>query len=371
MPFAQHICCVRPAQPSEAALVAPLIMEAMGADCCQWFVGPNHTLADFRLALETLFACRSTQYSYLNTLCAYADGELVGVLIAYDGGRLRQLRRPFLQLARERWQRNLFDMPDETSAGELYIDTLAVRSDFRRKGIAASLVKAAAEHAFRLRLPRIGLLVDNDNFAAQRFYRRIGLKELGVNMWGGKPMKHLVLNVPAEIPCIVPIATAQLSTPLGVLSLCVDNHALLACRWQGLNAQPDDTSTVVAPSSNAQQLLAEACAQLSAYFNGTLRTFNLPLRLYGTPFQQQVWNGLLDIPFGSTATYGHLAAQLGREGGSRAVAQAAKWNPVDVIIPCHRLVGKYSVGGYCGTDSMGVDIKTGLLAHEGLFFPSK
>jgi len=83
----------------------------------------------------------------------------------------------------------------------------------------------------------------------------------------------------------------------------------------------------------------EAVRQLSAYFDGALTTFELPLNPQGTAFQQRVWNTLRTIPYGITISYGELAARIGNPHASRAVGLANGRNPISLIIPCHRVIG--------------------------------
>ena len=109
-------------------------------------------------------------------------------------------------------------------------------------------------------------------------------------------------------------------------------------------------------------LLVEATRQLRAYFARELREFDLPLGPVGTDFQQQVWGELRQIGYGQTATYGEIAARLGKvPGASRAVGAANGRNPIGIVIPCHRVVGSTgSMSGYAG----GVERKRMLLALE-------
>lgn len=102
-------------------------------------------------------------------------------------------------------------------------------------------------------------------------------------------------------------------------------------------------------------------AQLRSYFAGELRMFDLPLAPHGTDFQRQVWRALAAIPYGQTATYGAIAARLGRPGASRAVGMANGRNPISVIVPCHRVIGANGkLVGYGG----GLQRKQHLLALE-------
>ncbi|MEU6880540.1 methylated-DNA--[protein]-cysteine S-methyltransferase [Streptomyces sp. NPDC046712] len=105
----------------------------------------------------------------------------------------------------------------------------------------------------------------------------------------------------------------------------------------------------------------EAIRQLDAYFAGELTTFELPLKLIGTPFQLRVWEQLCLIPYGETRTYGELAEALGSPGASRAVGLANGKNPVSIVVPCHRVIGASgSLTGYGG----GLGRKQRLLAFE-------
>lgn len=117
------------------------------------------------------------------------------------------------------------------------------------------------------------------------------------------------------------------------------------------------------PSSwqRADDVWPEARSQLRAYFAGTLREFSLPLDPSGTPFQKQAWALLREVPYGRTTTYGEIAEGLGQPNASRAVGGAMNRNPISVIIPCHRVLGKRgSLTGYLN----GLDMKRRLLAME-------
>ena len=109
-------------------------------------------------------------------------------------------------------------------------------------------------------------------------------------------------------------------------------------------------------------MLAEARAQLAAYFAGELTAFDLPLAPRGTPFQERVWRALREIPYGATLSYGELARRLGDPRATRAVGAANGRNPLSIVVPCHRVVGADgSLTGFGG----GIARKRWLLAHEG------
>ena len=104
-----------------------------------------------------------------------------------------------------------------------------------------------------------------------------------------------------------------------------------------------------------------AVEQLTEYFAGERTEFNLPLHMAGTDFQRVVWQGLTEIPYGETVSYGELARRIGRPSASRAVGLANGKNPVSIIVPCHRVIGSGgSLTGYGG----GLERKEFLLAHE-------
>jgi methylated-DNA-[protein]-cysteine S-methyltransferase len=118
----------------------------------------------------------------------------------------------------------------------------------------------------------------------------------------------------------------------------------------------------VGDRADADPLLVEVRRQLDAYFDGRLRVFDLPLAPEGTDFQRRVWDQLLTIGWGETATYGEIARLLGMTGhGSRAVGLANGRNPIPIVIPCHRVVGADgTLTGYAG----GVERKQALLTVE-------
>ncbi|WP_457464808.1 methylated-DNA--[protein]-cysteine S-methyltransferase [Streptomyces sp. TE5632] len=107
--------------------------------------------------------------------------------------------------------------------------------------------------------------------------------------------------------------------------------------------------------------------QLAAYFAGELRDFRLPLHTAGTPFREKVWAALDDVPYGSTVSYGEIAARIGASRAAvRAVGGAIGANPLLIVRPCHRVIGADgALTGYAG----GLDRKVRLLTHEGVLRP--
>lgn len=114
-------------------------------------------------------------------------------------------------------------------------------------------------------------------------------------------------------------------------------------------------------SSFTSPFLKDVSKQLDAYLSGRLRAFNIPLDLSGTEFQRHIWNLLLDIPYGSTVTYSTIASRYGNPKAARAIAGACHANPVNIIVPCHRVIGANgSLTGYAGT----LEVKNTLLTLE-------
>jgi len=111
-----------------------------------------------------------------------------------------------------------------------------------------------------------------------------------------------------------------------------------------------------------QPVLVETARQLRAYFDRDLKEFDLPLAPVGTEFQQRVWQGLREIGYGETSSYGELAHRLGKSNAaSRAVGLANGRNPIPIVIPCHRVIGANgTLTGYAG----GLDRKQKLLELE-------
>ncbi len=147
---------------------------------------------------------------------------------------------------------------------------------------------------------------------------------------------------------------AILPYPCAKLGIRCSDDALL-----GLEFLPLSTATLAA--NNA--LSREVCAQLLAYLRDPATVFDLPLALRGTPHQNRVWHALLAIPRGETRSYGELAKNLG--SAAQAVGQACGANPIALVVPCHRVVGKRGLGGFMHRgDGAELDIKRWLLNHE-------
>lgn len=147
---------------------------------------------------------------------------------------------------------------------------------------------------------------------------------------------------------------AKLTVPFGVLGIRCDDRALLGIDFLPLTEKSQRATSAIAEA---------ACKQLLCYLEKPDMQFTVPLKPSGTPHQQKVWQALIVIPRGTTCNYGELAAEL--KSGAQAVGQACGANPIPIIIPCHRVVGKSGLGGFMRHASgASLDIKRWLLAHE-------
>jgi methylated-DNA-[protein]-cysteine S-methyltransferase len=147
---------------------------------------------------------------------------------------------------------------------------------------------------------------------------------------------------------------AKLAAPFGILGIRCLKDALL-----GIDFLPSNEQTQPATTAFAEIV----CGQLMRYFENADMHFSVPLELNGTPHQKKVWQAMLDIPRGQTRNYGELAAKL--KSCAQAVGQACGANPIPIIVPCHRVVGKAGLGGFMRHGSGDpLDIKRWLLAHE-------
>lgn len=151
-----------------------------------------------------------------------------------------------------------------------------------------------------------------------------------------------------------------IESPVGQLRIVSDGVAVTAAYFA-----PFELAKITAPlgeRDDEHPVLVEAARQLRAYFAGELTEFDLPLAPVGTAYQQRVWEQLLTIPYGQTATYGEIAGRLGQtSAASRAVGLANGRNPIALIVPCHRVIGANGrLVGYAG----GLERKQHLLTLE-------
>jgi methylated-DNA-[protein]-cysteine S-methyltransferase len=147
---------------------------------------------------------------------------------------------------------------------------------------------------------------------------------------------------------------AQVDTPIGKLTVVAAETGIRRILWDG-EAPPEGAV------EGGSDILDAAVTQIQEYFAGARTTFDLPLDLGGTPFQQKVWLELGSIPFGTTISYGEQAQRVGRPQAARAVGAANGRNPVPIVLPCHRVIGS---GGALTGFGGGLDTKRTLLRHE-------
>ncbi|UOX90286.1 methylated-DNA--[protein]-cysteine S-methyltransferase [Amycolatopsis sp. FBCC-B4732] len=138
---------------------------------------------------------------------------------------------------------------------------------------------------------------------------------------------------------------AVIASPIGPLTLVGDGEALIGLYFDGHLRTPRLTDLGPRDDDGFEA----AKRQLGEYFAGTRREFDLELAPRGSAFEKQVWALLTKIPYGETRTYGQLAAELGDPGAAQAVGNANGWNPISVVVPCHRVVGTSGgLTGYAG-----------------------
>lgn len=148
--------------------------------------------------------------------------------------------------------------------------------------------------------------------------------------------------------------SAIIKLPFSTLGVITHNDTL-----QSIEFLTDDSAPVPAQDS----ITAEVTSQLEAYCRDSRFCFDLPMACAKTDYQQQVREALLEIPVGQVLSYAELASRLA--SGARAVAMACRHNSLPVIVPCHRIVAKNSMGGYAGaTSGKPIEIKRWLLEHE-------
>ncbi|TCB42730.1 methylated-DNA--[protein]-cysteine S-methyltransferase [Acinetobacter terrestris] len=155
------------------------------------------------------------------------------------------------------------------------------------------------------------------------------------------------------------LAFIEMASPVGLLKLVAHETALVAVLWENENPKRVRLAELVEQADHP--VLLETQKQLTEYFAGKRQQFDLPLDFAGTEFQQKVWQALLSIPFGETRSYRDIAEQIGNIKAVRAVGAANGKNPISIIAPCHRVVGKNGkLVGFAG----GLDNKDILLRLE-------
>lgn len=125
------------------------------------------------------------------------------------------------------------------------------------------------------------------------------------------------------------ILSSYYDSPIGTLQISLRDGAIISIL-------PAENR----PHESFHPLLDACKRELDAYFAGTLTKFSIPISFTGTSFQQEVWKTILDIPYGNTLSYQDVANKMGRPSSVRAVAHAISKNPILIVVPCHRIIGK-------------------------------
>lgn len=155
------------------------------------------------------------------------------------------------------------------------------------------------------------------------------------------------------------------NSPIGNLFIIKENEAITSICIGDNDFLSETTNETIVMDGN-DPILLKSVQQLTEYFNGKRKEFELPLSINGTNFQKSVWSALCAIPFGETKSYLDIANQIGNPKAVRAVGQANRANKLPILIPCHRVIGKNkSLTGYAGSRT---DIKEILLSIEGASF---
>lgn len=157
----------------------------------------------------------------------------------------------------------------------------------------------------------------------------------------------------------------QFSSPVGELRVLVDERGILGVDFERESIHFDS----LWQKGENHPLILQVKQAIQHYFQGEKNAFShLPLAPQGTAFQLQVWQILLSIPFGQTMSYGEIAKQLGKPNAMRAVGGAVGRNPISIIIPCHRVLGRdKNLTGFGG----GLPAKRILLQHENIAYVDK
>jgi O-6-methylguanine DNA methyltransferase len=156
---------------------------------------------------------------------------------------------------------------------------------------------------------------------------------------------------------------SRMTSPAGPLLIAVSESSLVALEFdRGL---PPTVFGRPVSWEHSEARTHDVRRQLQEYFAGTRRIFEIPLDLRGTEFRKRCWNELLKIPYGETRSYAEIARAVGSPNGFRAVGQANHYNPIAIIVPCHRVL---AAGCYLGGYGGGLPVKALLLRLEGATF---
>ena len=180
---------IRHAVADDSPIIARAVAMAIGDEqALHHYCGEKYLLV-----LQAIARAENTQYSWRSALIAEADGVVAGAVVGYDGALLEQLRANTFAII-EHHTTICPSIPNETEAGEYYLDSVAVLPQFRGLGIGRRLISALCEEAFGLGHERVGLIVEHDNKQAQALYSSLGFQCVGRRIFFGHQMWHMQLE---------------------------------------------------------------------------------------------------------------------------------------------------------------------------------
>lgn len=176
---------IRKAEAGDSTVIAQVLAMAIGEESSKEYCGDNYLEV-----LEETVKTSGTQYFYTNAMIAEIDGKAAGAIIGYDGALLEELREKTLSIIyRNRCRPAVF--PEETQAGEFYLDSIGVLPECRGRGVGKEMVMHFCRHAFEKGFRRVGLIVDKCNPMAEKLYKSIGFHKVGIKSFFGHHMWHM------------------------------------------------------------------------------------------------------------------------------------------------------------------------------------
>ena len=177
---------IRDAEREDAEVIAQAVAMAIGDEqALHAYCGE-----DYHAVLTEIALAEKSQYSWRNALIAQVEGVTAGAIVGYDGALLGKLREGTFEIVRKHTGKTP-SIPDETAAGEFYLDSVATLPSFRGRGIGRALIKALCNKAFALGHQRVGLIVDVDNPRAEKLYTSLGFERVGSRLFFNHQMWHL------------------------------------------------------------------------------------------------------------------------------------------------------------------------------------
>lgn len=185
---------VRPARIEDTTIIAEAVAMAIGDEKAL----QNYCGEDYIAVLKEIARCENTQYSWRYAFVAEVDGVAAGAIVGYDGALLKELRDGTFTVLRE-YVGRVPHIPDETSKGEYYLDSIGILPKFRGMGIGRQLIEAFCDRAFAEGHERVGLIVDFNNPQAERLYRSLGFERVGTREFFKHEMWHLQRHVSSRV----------------------------------------------------------------------------------------------------------------------------------------------------------------------------